>query len=177
MTSLWSLTLSSAALQRAGRTGLESNASRPKGWYLTCNWEIGQGVICFPDFMVDTQGLKSAPAWGGRLSWTGVIFCLLHLYAENPTLVVVHDLVKQQKHLLILGIFPVIIYPNAVLTTFIHSYIYLQSYNQWKQGMLLYNNVEVMFLINLFKPIILLTVTWQSQTLSSNRIRSDKKPK
>lgn len=140
MTSLWSLTLSSAALQRSGRTRPESNASRPKGWYLTCNWEIGQGVICFPDFMADTQGLKSAPAWGGCLSWTRVIFWLLHLYAEIPTLVVVHDLVKQQKHLLIWSIFSVIIYLNAVLTTFIHSHVYLQSYNRWKQGMLLYIN-------------------------------------
>lgn len=45
------------------------------------------------------------PAWGGRLSRTRVIFSLLHLHAETPTLVPVQDLVQTTKTLVDFEIF------------------------------------------------------------------------
>lgn len=45
------------------------------------------------------------PAWGGRLSRTRVIFSLLHLHAEIPTLVPVQDLVQTTKTLVDLKYF------------------------------------------------------------------------
>lgn len=47
VTSLWGLTLSSAALQLISRAGLESNAFPCEGWYQVCDREISGAVICF----------------------------------------------------------------------------------------------------------------------------------
>lgn len=98
---------SPAALQREGRTGPESNASRPKGWCLTCKREIGHAVICFPDLMAESQGLKSTTAWSR-------IILFITPSCRNPNIACGLLFAKQQQHLLT---------PQRSSTnTFIHSH-------------------------------------------------------
>lgn len=67
VTSLWGLTLSSAALQPIGRDGPEYNAPLPKkkkkDWYLVRHREIGGDIICFPDLMAHLTLKASNQSW------------------------------------------------------------------------------------------------------------------